>query len=146
MNASVISVPVISAMVAAVLIVLQQALMITVGLHRAQAGIGIGVGEDAHLERKVRRHGNLAENSALFVVTLAISELFGAPTIAVAGFGLAFVVARFSHAIGFSSLAGSHVGAQGSKAFVIMRAMGAFGTFFTGIGLGLFLAFTLATT
>ena len=130
------SAPIVSAIVAAVLIILQQVLMITVGLHRAKAGIGVGVGSDVNLERKVRRHGNLAENSALFVVTLAISELFGAPTIAVAGFGLAFVVARFSHAIGFSSLAGSHVGAQGSKAFVIMRAMGAFGTFFTGIGLG----------
>lgn len=138
-------VPVISALVAATLIVLQQALMITVGLHRAKAGIGVGNGNDIHLERKVRRHGNLAENSALFVATLALAELCGAPTLAVIGFGIVFVLARFGHALGFSALSGSHVGQKGSKLFPAMRAIGAFGTFFTGIGLGLFLAFTLAT-
>lgn len=137
------TVPIISALVAAALIVLQQALMITVGLHRAKAGIGVGVGEDAHLERKVRRHGNLAENSALFIVTLALAELCGAPRVAVMGFGIVFVFARFSHALGFSALSGSHIGGKGSKAFPVLRAMGAFGTFFTGIGLGLFLAVTL---
>ncbi|MGD1866165.1 MAG: MAPEG family protein [Phormidesmis sp.] len=137
--------PVVSALVAAVLIVLQQVLMITVGLHRAKAGIGVGIGSDTHLERKVRRHGNLAENSALFIATLALAELCGAPRPIVAGFGIVFVIARLSHALGFASLAGSHVGEKGNKAFPAMRAVGAFGTFFTGIGLGLFLAFTLAT-
>lgn len=138
------SAPIVSAIVAAVLIILQQVLMITVGLHRAKAGIGVGVGSDVNLERKVRRHGNLAENSALFIATLALAELCGVSNAIVAGFGIIFVVARLSHALGFASLAGSHVGEKGSKAFPVMRAAGAFGTFFTGIGLGLFLAFTLA--
>lgn len=119
--------------------------MITVGLHRAKAGIGVGVGSDMTLERKVRRHGNLAENSGLFLATLAIAELNGIPRSMIIGFGLTFVIARFSHALGFSALSGSHVGAEGSKLFPAMRAIGAFGTFFTGIGLGLFLAFSLAT-
>ncbi|MEL6553737.1 MAG: MAPEG family protein [Cyanobacteria bacterium J06621_11] len=139
------TIPVVSALVAAVLIVLQQVLMITVGLHRAKAGIGVGVGSDMTLERKVRRHGNLAENSGLFLATLAIAELNGIPRSMIIGFGLTFVIARFSHALGFSALSGSHVGAEGSKLFPAMRAIGAFGTFFTGIGLGLFLAFSLAT-
>ncbi|MEM9091030.1 MAG: MAPEG family protein [Cyanobacteria bacterium P01_F01_bin.53] len=138
------TIPVVSATVAAVMIILQQVLMVMVGLHRAKVGIGVGVGNDNQLERKVRRHGNLAENSALFIATLALAELLGASRIVVMGFGIAFVVARISHAIAFSSLAGSHVGAKGSKVFPTMRAIGAFGTLLSGVGLGLFLAFTVA--
>lgn len=137
------NIPVVSAMIASILIVLQQVLMITVGMHRAKVRIGVGVGNDLTLERKMRRHGNLAENAALFIATLALAELCGAPKGAVAGFGSVFVLARFLHVIGFSSLAGSHI-AEGNKAFQIARAAGAFGTFFTGIGLGIFLVFTLA--
>lgn len=137
--------PVISALVAAILIVLQQVLMIAVGMHRAKVQIGVGVGEDRTLERKMRRHGNLAENAGLFVATLALAELCGAPRSVVVGFGTVFVLARLSHALGFGALAGSHVGEKGSKAFPIMRAVGAFGTFFTGVGLGLFLVFAIAT-
>lgn len=139
------TIPVISAAVAAALIILQQFLMITVGMHRFKAGVGVGVGNDKHLERKVRRHGNLTENSALFVATLALTELLGASRTIVLFFGVVFVLARISHAAGFSALAGSHVGEKGSKAFPTLRALGAFGTFFTGVGLGLFLAFTLVT-
>ncbi len=135
--------PIVSTIVAAILIILQQSLMLTVGLHRTKLGVGVGVGNDTTLERKVRRHGNLAENAALFVATLALAELCGAPKAIVTGFGSIFVLARFLHTIGFSSSAGSHL-TEGSKIFLFMRAAGAFGTLLTGIGLGGFILFTIA--
>ena len=66
--------PIYAAALGAFLIVLQVALMLSVGFHRTK-GQFLGVGEDKHLERKVRRHGNLAENSGLFLVVIALFEM-----------------------------------------------------------------------
>lgn len=134
--------PVISATVAAVILILQMVLMVSAGAHRAKTGIGAGVGEDQNLERKVRRHGNLAENSALFIVALALAELIGAPANIVMAFGSLFVFARLSHALAFSSLTGSH-GGEGSKIFTLARVIGAFGTLLSGVGLGGYLLYLL---
>ena len=138
------TVPIVSALVAASIIILQQVLMFTVGIHRARASIGVGFGEDQNLERKIRRHGNLAENGALFVATLALAELLGAPQILILGLGGAFVLARLFHAIGMGSLSGSHL-ADGGILFKGLRAIGAFTTLFTGIGLGALLVYVSAT-
>ncbi len=123
------NIPLYSAMLGAFLIVLQVGLMLTVGLHRTK-GQFIGIGDDRDLERKVRRHGNLAENSGLFLVVIALLEMMVGQTTYVAAVCMVFAVARILHAAGFSSLAGSHgddlTGAR--KAFAGMRAMGAFGT------------------
>ncbi|MEO0998818.1 MAG: MAPEG family protein, partial [Pseudomonadota bacterium] len=124
------------------LVVLQTVLMMTVGLHRAQSGINVGFAEDPDLERKIRRHGNLAENAALFLAALTVLELVGAATTVVAGLGLVFVAARLAHAAAFSSLAGSH-GRDGRKAFLLLRGVGAFGTLATSIGLGGYLLWHL---
>lgn len=136
------SLPVVSAVVAAILIVIQQSLMFTVGMHRAKANIGMGFGEDMTLERKIRRHGNLAENAALFVVTLSLAELCGTPKGIVIVFGALFLLSRLFHILGFSSLVGSHM-VKGNKIFFLMRALGAFGTLFVGIALGIFLIWTI---
>ena len=138
--------PVISATVAAVILILQMVLMVFAGAHRAKTGIGVGDsnddGVDQDLVRKVRRHGNLAENSALIIIALVLTELSGAPANIVMAFGGLFVFARLSHALAFSSLAGSH-GADGSKIFTLARVIGAFGTFLSGIGLGGYLLYLL---
>lgn len=127
--------PIYTAALGAFLVVLQVALMLSVGLHRGK-GQFIGVGEDRDLERKVRRHGNLAENSGLFLAVIALFELLVGQTTYVLILCIAFAAARVLHALGFSSLAGSHgedlTGAR--KAFAGMRAMGAFGTL--GVALG----------
>ncbi|WP_432201328.1 MAPEG family protein [Erythrobacter sp. W53] len=127
--------PLYTALLGAFLIVLQVILMLSVGLHRAK-GQFIGNGDDRDLERKVRRHGNLAENSGLFLVVLALLEIIAGQTSWVLGLCILFGVARLLHAVGFSSLAGSHgedlTGAR--KAFAGMRAMGAFGTLATALG------------
>ncbi|MBV7265263.1 MAPEG family protein [Erythrobacter ani] len=137
--------PVYTAALGAFVIVLQVALMLSVGLHRSK-GQFIGIGEDRDLERKVRRHGNLAENSGLFLVVIALFEMLVGQTTYVLVLCLVFAAARLLHALGFSSLAGSHgddlTGAR--KAFAGMRAMGAFGTLGVALGSAFGIASTLA--
>ncbi|MBD2842922.1 MAPEG family protein [Erythrobacter rubeus] len=137
--------PVYTAALGAFVIVLQVALMLSVGFHRTK-GQFIGLGEDRDLERKVRRHGNLAENSGLFLVVIALFEMLVGQTTYVLVLCLAFAVARLLHAFGFSSLAGSHgddlTGAR--KAFAGMRAMGAFGTLGVALGSAFGIASALA--
>lgn len=128
--------PIATAILAGFLIVLQQILMVTTGLHRAKVGIGVGHGDDLNLERKIRRHGNLAENSALFLIVLALAELYGLPGVEI--FAVIFAIVRVSHALAFGSLDGSH-NPGGKKIFVVLRLIGAMGTVLSGIGLGCFL-------
>ena len=128
--------PVVSALAAGLLLILQALLMFSVGLHRGRAGIGVGVGDDLHLERKMRRHGNLDENAGIFLLTLTLFEALGGSGAAVGTLGAIFVAARCAHAIGFTSLAGSHVGQQGSRLFIAARAAGAFATGLSSIALG----------
>ncbi|QLC25102.1 MAPEG family protein [Parasphingopyxis algicola] len=136
--------PVISATVAAIILIVQLILMVTVGAHRGKHGVNLGIGEDRDLERKVRRHGNLSENAALFVVTLALAELVGAPSALLWAFAGVFLAARFFHILAFGSLTGSH-GDKGSTFFIAARIAGAMGTGFSGIGLGGYLLFMLGT-
>ncbi|MEM7661261.1 MAG: MAPEG family protein [Pseudomonadota bacterium] len=128
--------PIIATVLGGSLLILQYVLMLNVGMHRFATSIGVGIGEDQHLERKMRRHGNLAENAAIFLVMLGFVETYGAPANVVIGFAVVFGVARLLHAIGFSSLDGSHNPNAKNKVFIAARAMGAFGTAFSGLGLG----------
>lgn len=137
--------PIYAAALGAFLIVLQVVLMLSVGLHRSK-GQFIGNDGDRDLERKVRRHGNLAENSGLFLVVIALFEMLVGQTTYVLVLCIVFAVARLLHALGFSSLAGSHgVDLTGSrKAFAGMRALGAFGTLGVALGSAWGIASTLA--
>ncbi|MEM9062627.1 MAG: MAPEG family protein [Pseudomonadota bacterium] len=127
------AIPEISIVAAAVLIALQMGLMLSVGLHRAVVKIGVGHGEDEALHRKIRRHANLAENSALFLVALALAEIAGASLTYVGIVAAIFVAARVSHALAFTSSTGSHA-PDGSMIFPAMRAFGAFGTIGSSLG------------
>lgn len=132
--------PLITAGLTGFVIVLQQLLMLNVGMHRAKVKKGTGFGDDLNLERKARQHGNLTEISGLFLVTLALLELSGVANIIVVGFAAAFLISRILHLMGFMSLAGSHLG-EGSQLFLIMRVFGAFGSAMSGLGAGGFLLF-----
>ncbi len=136
--------PIYAAALGAFLIVLQVVLMLRVGLHRAK-GPAIGLGDDKDLERKVRRHGNLAENSGLFLAVLALLEILVGQTWYVAALCGLFAIARASHAFGFSTLAGSHgEGGEGFKnTYVKFRAMGALGTLLTALGAAVALVLAL---
>lgn len=136
------TVPIISASAGAILIILQGILMVLTGLHRGKAGINIGTGGDLAMERKIRRHGNLAENAGLFVAVLALAEMTVVPHSAILTIAIAFVVARFSHAIALSTAAGSH-GAEGGKIFVLARIIGALGTLLSFLALGVLMLIKL---
>ncbi|MEM6902941.1 MAG: MAPEG family protein [Pseudomonadota bacterium] len=130
--------PVITALLAAVLIIMQQVMLLQVGGYRRKSKIGVGFAEDANLERLIRRHGNLAENAGIFLIVLGLLELLQAPMVTVIIFAGIFFVARLFHAISFSSLGGSH-GHTGSRKFLIVRMLGAVGTSLSGIALGIYL-------
>ncbi len=129
------TIPIIAALTGAVLIILQALLMVMVGAHRIRSGVNLGTGDDQALERKIRRHGNLAENAGLFVAVLALAEMTVVPNSVVEIIAVIFIIARLSHAAALSSVAGSH-GADGGKIFVAARAIGAFGTFGCFLALG----------
>lgn len=135
--------PQTAAMVGAFLLILQQFLMMNTGSHRAKTEIGVGNGDDLNLERKSRRHGNLAENAAIFIVVLALTEGLTGTGPAIMAFGGIFVFARLCHAIGFMSTTGSHATRDGPKFFVLFRMVGAMLTGLVGLGLGFYLAFQL---
>lgn len=139
------TVPVISAMLAAALIIIMMILKLSVGFYRGKVRVGVGVGDNLELERKVRRHGNLSENAALFVATLALAEIIGGSGATIVAFALVFFAARIVHIIGFSSLSGSHR-AEGINPFNAMRFAGATLTALSGIALGGYLIFLIQST
>lgn len=138
--------PVVAALVGGFLLILQQSLMMNTGSYRGKVQVGVGFGDDRHLERKIRRHGNLAENAAIFVVVLALTEMLTGGGATITAFGVVFVLARISHAVAFNSLAGSHDKDEGSKFFLIARMMGALASGLSGIALGLYLIYSVLTS
>jgi hypothetical protein len=94
--------PVVSAITAGVLIIAQMALLWATVLVRRRVRQSLGEGTDPALTRAVRRHGNFAENAAIFVVSLALAETLGAARWFVATLAALFVLGRILHAIGLS--------------------------------------------
>lgn len=129
------TIPIIAALTGALLIILQAILMMLVGTHRIRNRVNLGTGDDPALERKIRRHGNLAENAALFIVVLALAEMTVVPNDVVRIIAIVFIVGRILHAIALSTVAGSQ-GAETGKIFQIFRVIGAFTTFGSFIALG----------
>jgi hypothetical protein len=134
--------PLITAGLSGILLATQQLLMLNVGLYRIKLRLGVGHGNDPNLERLIRRHGNLAENAGIFLVTLALTEILLGSRVVVLGFGLVFLLARILHLLGFSSLAGSHL-AHGNQAFLFCRSAGATLSAVLGILLGGYLTYTV---
>jgi uncharacterized membrane protein YecN with MAPEG domain len=50
----------------------------------------------------VRRHGNFAENAAIFLIGLAVLEMLGSPQTSLEYLAGLFILGRISHAIGLS--------------------------------------------
>ena len=94
--------PVISALTAGILILLQTALMFAVVNQRRTHGPSLGEGTDPNLIRAARRHGNLAENAAIFIACVALLEMLGGGRLWVEVLCGAFLLARLLHAGGLS--------------------------------------------
>jgi uncharacterized protein len=94
--------PIVSALTAGVLIVMQMALMLTVVLARRRNRQSLGDGGNPDMLQAIRRHGNFAENAALFIAGFALLELTDGNRPALEIMCAIFVLARISHAIGLS--------------------------------------------
>ena len=94
--------PILSALTAGVLIVMQMALMLTVVLMRRRNRQSIGDGGNPELLAAIRRHGNFAENAAIFIAGFTLFEVLGGNRTAIATMCAAFVAGRISHVIGLS--------------------------------------------
>jgi uncharacterized membrane protein YecN with MAPEG domain len=112
------TIPIISGYTAALIALLQVALMMAVGLNRGKVGVPVGDGGDAALLYKIRRHGNLIENAPMFLILLALLEATGGSPSVVLGLAALFIIARISHAYALS----------GPDRPVAARGFGAFGT------------------
>lgn len=94
--------PSVSAFTAGLLIILQMLLLLAAVRRRRRARQSLGDGGDEDLTRAVRRHGNLAENAAIFIVCAALYEMLGGPRPWVEGLCAAFLLGRVLHAVGLS--------------------------------------------
>lgn len=119
-------IPLATAGAAVVLALMQVALMVWAAAGRAKFSTGLGDGGHDDLRRRIRMHGNLAENVPLFLILLGLVEAFGdwhwiAPAIAAA-----FVCVRVSHLVGLNLTSGSSmpriVGALGTAIILTVLA------------------------
>jgi uncharacterized membrane protein YecN with MAPEG domain len=122
-----LTMPVVSAITAGVLIILQMLLMLRTALTRRTVGPSLGEGADAVLIRRSRRHGNLAENAAIFIAGFTLLELMGEHRLWLEIACGLFVAARLLHVIGLSRK-------NTANGF---RVVGVITTFAIGIGLGI---------
>ena len=92
--------PVTTALIGGLLIMMQSGLMFWTGFGRVKHQVAFGTGDVQEVEMRVRAHGNLAENAAIFVIALALLELSNMNQIVIITLGAAFVIARILHVIG----------------------------------------------
>lgn len=130
--------PIITAVAAAILLIVQQVLVLGIGKQRRQQKIGVGIGTDPDMERLVRRHGNLAENAPIFLISLGLLELIVGTSVGVLVLAILFLVFRAMHLIAFSSLGGSH-GEAGARGYLKVRMVSMLGTMLCGIAAGIYL-------
>lgn len=118
-----LTLPLISAVTAGVILLLLMVLMINVGRHRGRSKTLLGEGTDPDLLRAIRVHANLAENAAAFLVGFALLEMLGGHPLLITSLCGAFVIARIAHAVGLSRTEAPNAG----------RFLGALGTLLVGV-------------
>lgn len=111
-------------------------LFVRVSQRRLSSKIGIGCGNDAVLEQRVRAHGNFIESVPMALVLLYILEQSGTREIYVHAFGVVLVISRVAHAYGMSTTSGRSVG----------RFYGSIGTLLVIIGLSIWVILSAVTS
>lgn len=91
-------------------ILLLVALIAAVIIRRRQARVGLGDGGDKLLARRIRAHGNAAEQAAPNIAILTLLGLLAAPVYYVHLFGFVSLLARILHAVGLSRTGGPSFG------------------------------------
>jgi uncharacterized membrane protein YecN with MAPEG domain len=77
---------------------------------RRATKVGIGDGADRRLARAIRVHANAVEYVPIALILLLVAELGGAGAGLLHGCGIALVVGRIAHALGFTRTAGISFG------------------------------------
>jgi uncharacterized membrane protein YecN with MAPEG domain len=118
--------PLISALTAGILIVMQMGLALAVALARRRNRQSLGDGGNKEVLQAIRRHGNLAENAALFIAGFTLMEMLGGSRTELQILCAVFVLARISHAMGLSM----------QKTVNRFRIIGIIATIAVGVALG----------
>lgn len=75
-------------------------LSLRVSALRRPLKIGVGDGGNEMLLKRMRAHANFAENMPIFLILLGLVELAAGASLWLWGAGIAFILARISHAFG----------------------------------------------
>jgi len=92
--------PLVTALVAAPLLLLIAGLGLAISGRRRRQGIGPGMTGDVAFNRLQRAHGNAVEHSPMLLLGLLFLELFGVRSAVLVAYGVAIVIARVAHAAG----------------------------------------------
>ena len=95
------TVPEITILYAGILGLMAIALGATAGIYRAKQGISIGDGGDPQLTLRMRRHADFVENVPLALILFALLEMQEVSGTVIHGLGIALVLGRTLHWIGF---------------------------------------------
>lgn len=117
----------VTALYAALLVVILVALLVPIGSLRGKTGISILHGDDMDLATAMRRHGNFIEHVPIMLVLMAIIELNDGNAIFLHVAGILLVIFRILHPIGLHH----------DQVRSLPRFIGAAGTFLLTIVLGL---------
>ena len=123
--------PVITALAAGIIINLQMVLMMICGKSRYKHKQGLGDKGQPELLARIRSHGNLAENSGIVLVVLALLEMAGTSQSVIAAAAVLFVIGRFLHPVGLFRTSGTS----------LPRALGVASTAIVGMFGGLYLVY-----
>ena len=92
--------PIVTALTAGTLAILQMTLQMMTSFARGRFNQGLGDGGNKPLEIAIRRHGNLIENAPILLIVLWLLELDGIARGWLVAFALLTVSGRVAHAIG----------------------------------------------
>ena len=96
----------VTALYAAILIIIYLYLSFNVAQTRMSKKIGLGDGEDEELKRAIRMHGNFSEYVPMILVLFIVLELNGTSDKVIHVLGSILIIARLLHVWGLSISSG----------------------------------------
>ena len=105
--------------------------------HRRGKKIGLGDGGDKDVIKAIRVHANSAETMPMALILLGLSEMLGAPAIALHVLGLMLLVGRVVHGLHFTGVLSHHFRPLGmvlTTLVIMITAVGLIGHALTSMG------------
>jgi uncharacterized protein len=112
--------PLASALYAALLGLLAVILTVQVIMNRVKTGVQAGDGGNAKLAQAIRAHANLAEQAPMALLLLVLAEILGTPSSAIYGLGAVLVIARVANAWGLSHSLGPTMPRQAGAGVTVL--------------------------